>query len=403
VTVRPQVWIGIDVGKSSHHACAVDQTGKVLWNQKVSNEQRAIEQLIARADKVAEHVRWAVDLTSPLALMLITVLLDAEQSVVYVPGRIVNTMTGAFRGEGKTDAKDARVIAETARMRSDLNNVTMPDELVVELTQLTGYRTDLMADWVRGINRLRGLLGSIFPPLEAAFDYSTRTPLILVAGLCTPAEIRAAGIEGVTAHLVENQAWPAGITKTAATAVTLADQQDVALPGEAGTAELIQRLARKLLDLDREIKDIDKTITERFRGHPYARIIESLPGFGPNLGAEFLVATGGDLASFVTPGRLASYAGLVPVPRDSGRISGNLHRPKRYNRRLRRVFYMAALSSIRANGPSRQFYDRKRGERLIHSQALLALARRLVDVLWALLRDGREFSPHRPTAVPATA
>jgi hypothetical protein len=39
----------------------------------------------------------------------------------------------------------------------------MPDELVVELAQLTGYRTDVMADWVRGVNRLRSLLGSIFP------------------------------------------------------------------------------------------------------------------------------------------------------------------------------------------------------------------------------------------------
>jgi transposase len=106
--------------------------------------------------------------------------------------------------------------------------------------------------------------------------------------------------------------------------------------------------------------------------------------------------------SFGSPGQLAYYAGLVSVPGDSGRIIGNLHRPKRYNRRLRRVFYMAALSSIRANGPSRQFHNRKRGERLIHSQALLALARRLVDVLWALLRDGREFSPHRPDAAPAT-
>lgn len=57
------------------------------------------------------------------------------------------------------------------------------------------------------------------------------------------------------------------------------------------------------------------------------------------------------------------------MPRDSGRISGNLHRPKRYNRRLRRVFYMAALSSIYANGPSQTFYDRKRGERLVHTQA----------------------------------
>ena len=401
MTVRPQVWVGIDVGKTSHHACAVDETGKVVWTQKLANEQLVIEQLIDRAHSSAVQVRWAVDLTSPMALMLITVLLGAEQMVVYVPGRVVNTMTHAFRGEGKTDAKDARVIAETARMRSDLAEVTMPDELVIELSQLTGYRADLMADWVRGINRLRALLGSIFPGLEAAFDYSARTPLILVAGLCTPSEIRAVGIDGVTAHLIENKAWAAGITTTAATAVTLAEQQHLALPGEAGTAALVKRLARKLLDLDREIKDIDKTITERFREHPYARIIESLPGFGPNLGAEFLVVTGGDLASFATPGRLAAYAGLVPAPRDSGRITGNLHRPKRYNRRLRRVFYMAALSSIRAQGPSRQFYDRKSGERLIHTQALLALARRLVDVLWALLRDGREFTPDRP--LPATA
>jgi len=403
VPVRSMVWVGIDVGKTSHYACAVDESGKVAWSQKVANEQRAIEQLIARARKGAEQVRWAIDLTSPMALMLMTLLLGAGQSVVYVPGRVVNTMTSALRGEGKTDAKDARVIAETARMRSDLSQVSMPDELVVELTQLTGYRADLMADWVRGINRLRGLLGSIFPALEAAFDYSTRTPLILVAGLCTPAEIRAASVEGVTAHLVENQAWPAGVAKTAATAVAVATEQQLALPGESGTAALVKRLARKLLDLDREIKDIDKTITERFRDHPYARIIESLPGFGPNLGAEFLVATCGNLTSFATPGRLASYAGLVPVPRDSGRVSGNMHRPKRYNRRLRRVFYLAALSSIRTSGPSRQFYDRKRAERLIHSQALLALARRLVDVLWALLRDGREFSPHSPTAVPAKA
>jgi Transposase IS116/IS110/IS902 family len=87
--------------------------------------------------------------------------------------------------------------------------------------------------------------------------------------------------------------------------------------GTAGATALVKRLARRLLELDREIKDIDKTITERFREHPYARIIESLPGFGPSLGAEFLVATRGDLASFATAGRLASYAGLVPVPKDS--------------------------------------------------------------------------------------
>ncbi|MGY4103969.1 IS110 family RNA-guided transposase [Nocardia sp. R16R-3T] len=401
---RPEIWVGIDVGKSAHHACAVDEAGKVVFSQKLGNDQRGIEQLIARAGKSAQRVRWAIDLTSPMALLLITVLLAADQAVIYVPGRVVNTMTSGFRGEGKTDAKDARVIAETARLRRDLAQVTMPDELVVGLTQLTSYRTDLMSDWVAGVNRLRALLGSIFPTLEAAFDYSARTPLILVAGMCTPAEIRMAGIDGVTTYLTENKAWPAGIGKTAAAALTAAHAQDIALPGEADTAMLVKRIARKLLDLDREIKDTDKLITQRFRAHPWAKIIESLPGMGPGLGAEFLVHTGGDLSTFATAGRLASYAGLVPVPRDSGRVSGNLRRPKRYNRRLRRVFYMAALSSLRIeNGPSRRFYDRKRSERLIHTQALLALARRLVDVLWALLRDGREFTLDTPTPVTATA
>lgn len=399
--MQQRIWVGIDVGKASHHACAVDETGKVVWTRKLANKHAAIEALIAHAATTAERVQWAIDLTSPLALMLITVLLGTDQAVVYVPGRVVNTMTGTFRGEGKTDAKDARIIAETARMRSDLAQVTMPDELVVELTQLTGYRTDVMADWVRGINRLRSLLGSIFPALETAFDYSTRTPLILVAALCTPAEIRAAGIAGLTAHLATNKAWAPGIAKTAATAAALAAEQMLAVPGEDATAALIKRIAVKLLDLDREIKELDKTIAERFRAHPHAQIIESLPGFGPNLGAEFLVVTRGDPASFATSGRLASYAGLVPVPQDSGRVSGNLRRPKRYNRRLRRVFYIAALSSLRTEGPSRRFYDRKRREHLIHSQALLALARRLVDVLWALLRDGREFTLERPADLAA--
>jgi len=194
-----------------------------------------------------------------------------------------------------------------------------------------------------------------------------------------------------------------GIAKTAYTAVVPAEQQPLALPGEGGTAALVKRLAHRLLDLQREINDIDKTITERFRDHPCARIIESLPGFGPHLGAEFLVVTGGDLASFATPGLLAAYAGLVPTPRDSGRVVGNLRRPKRYNRRLRRVLYMAALSSIRADGPSRQSSTPQTRRATHPYQALLALARRLVDVLWALLRDGREFGPHRPMLATAAA
>jgi transposase len=55
-TLRPQLWVGIDVGKTSHQRVAVDASGKVVWTQKVTNQQRVIEQLIERAHGTAEDV-----------------------------------------------------------------------------------------------------------------------------------------------------------------------------------------------------------------------------------------------------------------------------------------------------------------------------------------------------------
>ncbi|WP_327098921.1 IS110 family transposase [Nocardia vinacea] len=395
-------WIGIDVGKLHHHAVAVDAHGMVLWSKQIRNDQAAIEQLITTASDMARQVRWAVDLTSAYATLLLAVLVAADQQVLFVPGTMVNRMSGAFAGEGKTDARDAQVIAETARLRRDLTSLSTPSELVVELGLLTGHRTDLMADWVRGVNRLRDLLSRVFPALERAFDYSTRSPLILVSGYCTPEAIRSAGAGELTEHLRTAGAHRPSIRGIVTKAVAAVNTQTITLPGEATAAGLIADQARRLLDLDRQINDLDKQITTRFRTHPQARILESMPGMGPILGPEFLAITAGDLAAFGSAARLATYAGLAPVPNDSGRRTGVLHRPLRYHRRLRHVFYMTAFSSLKTDGPSRQFYRRKRTERQRHTKAMIALARRLVDVVWALLRDNRLWQPDAPP-IPATA
>jgi transposase len=81
-------------------------------------------------------VRWAVDLTGSAAALL-AVLIAPGQQVAYVPGRVVNRMAGMFRGEGKTDAKDARLIAETARMCPGLAMVSAQEEVTAELARLT--------------------------------------------------------------------------------------------------------------------------------------------------------------------------------------------------------------------------------------------------------------------------
>ena len=96
---------------------------------------------------------------------------------------------------------------------------------------------------------------------------------------------------------------------------------------------------------------------------------------------------------------LAAAAGLVPVPNHSGRRTGNLHRPLRYSRPLRHVLYLSAQTSMMRAGPNRDYYLKKRERGATHSQAVIALARRRIDVLWALLRANRTWT----MAPPATA
>ncbi|MET7931340.1 IS110 family transposase [Streptomyces sp. NPDC005349] len=396
---KARVWAGVDAGKGHHWAAVVDETGATLWSKKIDNDESAILTALGEILALAGQVHWAVDISGTSSALLLALLAAHDQRAVYVPGRTVNRMSGAYRGEAKTDARDAYVIAETARHRNDFAAIDVPAQLAADLALLTAHRTDLMADRVRMINRLRDVLTGVFPALERAFDYSAhKGALVLLTGYQTPAAIRRRGRARLTAWLANRSVR--GADMVAATALEAAQAQQTVLPGEDVAAQIVADLAGQILALDDRVKRIDRQIRETFRSHPHAEIIESLPGMGPILGAEFIVAAG-DLSAYADAGHLASAAGLVPVPRDSGRRTGNLHRPKRYSRRLRRVFYMSAQSSIVREGPNRDFYLKKRSEGCKHVQAVIALARRRAGVLWALLRDGRIFTSAPPVTQAA--
>ncbi|MFF7789339.1 IS110 family transposase [Streptomyces sp. NPDC007991] len=391
---RDQVWCGIDAGKVHHGAAVVDETGGTLWSKKIDNDETAILTALGEILDLANEVRWAVDISGTASALLLALLAAHGQQAVYVPGRTVNRMAGAYRGEAKTDARDAYIIAETARHRRDFATIEVPAQPAADLALLTAHRSDLVADCVRMINRLRDVLSGVFPALERAFDYSAhKGALVLLTGFQTPPAIRRRGLSRLTAWLANRGVR--GAPAVATTALEASQAQYTSLPGEDVAAQIIAALAAQVLSLDDRLKRVDRQIRETFRTHPQAEIIESLPGMGPILGAEFVVAAG-DLSAYADAGHLASAAGLVPVPRDSGRRIGNLHRPKRYSRRLRRVFYLSAQTSIIREGPNRDSYLKKRGEGCKHVQAVIALARRRVSVLWALLRDNRAFAPRAP-------
>ncbi|GAA2746012.1 IS110 family transposase [Kitasatospora cinereorecta] len=381
------IWAGTDIGKTHHHCVVLDSDGRRLLSRRVLNDEPELLTLLADVLAMEKDVLWAVDVADGMAALWLNVLLNHGQQVVYMPGLTVNRASAGYRGMGKTDAKDATVIADQARMRRDLTVLRPDDELIAELRILTGRRADLNADRTRRINRLRGQLNSIFPALERSLDLVNHGPVILLSGYRTPAALRRMGRKRLETWLRNRKVRGAGTL--AETAVTAAESQHTAVPGERAAEQVIQTLANEVISLNEQIAEIDKLSATRFRGHELAEVIASLPGIGPLLGAEFLAATAGDLSSFRSADHLASLAGVAPVPRDSGRVSGNLHRPKRYHRGLQRVFYTSALMSIRYCEESRRFYERKRAEGKRHIQAILALARRRVNVLWALIRDRR--------------
>ncbi|MFI5868070.1 IS110 family transposase [Streptomyces sp. NPDC051546] len=403
----PELWAGTDAGKAEHHCTVIDQDATVLLSRRVPNGESELLQLLGDVLDLAdgEPVTWAVDLNAGGAALWITLLVSHGQKLLYLPGRSVHHASGSYRGSGKTDAKDAFVIADQARMRRDLQTLHETSEVAVDLKILTARRMDLSADRTRAINRLRSQMLEYFPALERAFDYSTsKTALILLTGYQTPAALRRLGRARLATWLKNHGVRTITVAKSAAdAAVTAAEAQFTTVPGEKTAAKMVHTLTREVMVLDQELAGIEALIEGRFREHPDAGVITSMPGIGDMLGAEFIAATGGDMAAFGSPDRLAGVAGLAPVPRDSDKVSGNLRRPRRYNRRLLRMFYLSAQVASIHCPESKRFYQRKRAEGKSHKQAILALARRRLNVLWALIRDHRAFETSKPQPVAAAA
>ncbi|MFF2468426.1 IS110 family RNA-guided transposase [Streptomyces mirabilis] len=391
-----RIWAGIDAGKGHHHCFVIDGEGTKLLSRRVANDEPDLLQLITDVLALGDEVIWAIDLADGGAALVIALLLNHDQEVLYIPGRTVNRATAGYRGEGKTDARDAHVIADQARMRRDLQPIRPGDEAIIELRLLTGRRADLVCDRTRAVNRLRGLLTGIFPAFERALDLGNHGPLVLLTGYQTPAAIRRLGASRLEQWLRNRKLrWCGALARTAMEA---AERQHTSVAGEKTVTVMVATLAREVIVLNEKISEIDRQIEVSFRAHSQAAIVASMPGVGNLLGAEILAAIGGDMDLFGSPDRLATYAGLAPAPRDSGKVSGNRHRPKRYHRRLQRALFLAAMSSITCCSESRRYYDRKRAEGKRHSQAVLALARRRVNVLWALLRDQRHYELTPPAA-----
>lgn len=282
------------------------------------------------------------------------------------------------------------MIADQVRSRDDLRRLRSIDEIDAQLGLLVSRRQDLVRDQTRRIGRLRDLLCSIHPGLERVTDPTNKADLALLARYVTPAEIRHAGKARITAHLRRTGRHKTSTLDTLVNAaLAAAHQQTITVPGEATAAMIVKDLAGECLAVRDKITSLDSQIAEVLENHPDAALIATLPGMGAVLTAELLAVAGG-LSRFTSGDHLAAAAGLAPALVQSGKVR-YLQRPLTGDRALKRVFYQSAFCALPHDPASTAFYDRKRAEGKRHHQALIALARRRINVLYAMLRDRQPY------------
>jgi len=391
-----RISVGMDVAKGVHWACAMDEAGRPLLDRAVENTPEGIASFTEDLRALGGSPVIGLDVVGSFAHFLAASLLAEGFRLVHAPGIAVNRAGQGFAGgERKSDPRDARTIADLVRTR-DLRPILPDDETVTAIRLKVGRRRDLIKEQTRRICRLRGLLSSIHPGLERDLDVTCKAPLVLLTRYVTPTEIRQAGKRRIMAHLAKTP-HVQGAEALADHALGAARAQMLAVPGEAAMAELVRELATEALEARAKIIRLDRDLAALLAVHPDGALIQSLPGMGAVLAAEFIACVG-DIRRFPSADALASAAGLAPVIRQSGRKAG-WRRTFGGDKALKRVFYQGAFCAVCRKDPlSKAFYDRKRREGKHHTQALIALARRRVTVLWTMIQRRQAFDPLKNAA-----
>ena len=397
------VFCGLDVGKSHHHAVALDPTGRRVADRPLPNDEDALQALFGELQGHGE-VLIVVDQIASIGALAVAVARGMGIVVAYLPGLTMRRLADLHPGEAKTDARDAYVIADAARaLPHTLRQISCDEEAITELTILAGYDDDLAGEVTRLANRLHDALAHIHPALERLLGehFNRAGVLELLATAPTPGQLRALGKIGIQSLLAPRSRKLAGSLPEQV--LTALDEQSVIIAGTDTYGRVIAGVARQLLNARDERDSIVAQLATLLDAHPLAEVLTSMPGVGVRTAITLLIHVG-DGAAFPSAAHLAAYAGLAPVTRRSGSSIRGESASRRGNKQLKRALFLSAFASLR-DPASRTYYDRKRGQGKTHNAALLCLARRRTDVLHAMIRTGRTYQhpAPQPTTHPATA
>lgn len=351
----------------------------------------------AKAAKHMEEVVVGFESTGAYGEPLMHFLRAREVTLVQVnPMHVKRLKELQGNSPNKTDEKDPKVIADVIALGHALT-VVIPEGTAAELRRLTQARERSLQRRTALLNQLQELVFVIFPEfLQVMRDMKTKSARYLLMHHPTPQDIVTLGIEPLAAALKRVSRGILGRAR----AGRLYEAAQLSVGIQEGRSSIVLEIREILCAIENSelfITQAQRDIGRRLRQIPYSHLILSMKGIGViTLGG--IIGEVGDFTKFHSISELVKHAGLDLYEISSGKHKGQRHISKRGRALLRKLLFFAALCTVRKGGIMHEHYQRYLANGMKKIMALVAVARKLLGIMFALVRDQSTYKANYPEA-----
>lgn len=396
--------IGADVGSMKHDIRAFDNRGREFSKKpfEFDNNETGFTKAKAwifmiRDERHMEKVIVGMEPTGHYWFSLAAWLMNEGVSVVLVnPHHVKKSKELDDNLNRKTDRKDPKVIAGLVH-EGRYSMPYLPEGVYADLRNLTALRLMNTEEKTRCMNRIKRWLSIYFPEYTTVYKSVDGVgSLLLLEQAALPEDIRKLGASGINTVWREAKLRGTGYAK--ACRIVSAAEHSVGLTEGLEIARL--EICRLVEELRMCIKWEDKLLAQidgLSKKLPYIENILEIKGLGVRT-VTGILAEIGDITRFTDVRQIQKLAGLALVEDSSGKHEGKTVISKRGRKRLRYQLYEAALVLIGQNDEFKAvylYYVTRDINPLKKMQALMAVACKLLRVIYAMITKGVKYEPSR--------
>lgn len=388
-------YIGIDIAKKNHEASIIDSSGKSL-SKSISfpNSTKGIEKFnnfIAEFGVTTNNCIIGMEATGHYWISLFSYIIDLGFTCYVINPIQSDAFRKMYVRQTKNDSVDSFIIAQIMRF-GEFSISNFSDENTFALRNLTRYRfalVDECSDWKR---KLVAILDQVFPEYSSLFSniYGVASKELL-SKYPLPEDMLSIPAEELGNLLYECSKGRLGINKAEEIQSRARESFGIKFAKRSFSFQ-IKQIISQISFLEEQLKEIEIEIS--YLLEDICPIITTITGIGSVLGAS-IVSEIGNITRFERANQLVAYAGLDTRVKQSGDFSAtNTKLSKRGSPYLRRSIWLAATVAAFKDPALSIYYQGLRARGKAHGTAIGAVARKLTNIIFAVLRDQKPYTPN---------